>query len=995
MEFRLRRNGTTSVNSVDKEMEVNIPLVSSRSDLLLDNSVSTINLNELYLKERDKCDNYRIMLTLHPYCTNVLFNTCSEIVKNEGSNDVEHVTMDSNLTINKNVMGKKNSLNTYHMIRNTEYSKEDIGYEYHPGLDIFNNHIIRNKSYRIVNYSKNNKNVDNFNTIEDKFRLSDGTVLKKCCRKDINDDVLEEKSLYNIEDILSFKNGEAITENLKEQNGWFGFYNTTTIEAKDNKGNKLDINRVINNKSNCEFIDMYPDRTLFSFAPKYNNFKFRSEYNWDILLTYPFKSVVKDDDGNDLNVIQDGTCNALYIVDTKYVRTASGNKSMMFRTLTKHNLQIGDYVKIYYNENETGTEWVKIEKKFRVYSIGNTKGDYKDYYFHIVDEELLESIFCTPKENEQYTSWDYVRDYFYNELDLTNVDVWDSNATYYLNSLVKKDGKIFICRRLPIGVYSFDECFILLEGAISHYDSNIGLTDFPSENDCYIKVDETYYTLYNHDINKSYSDEVKNGVDVSTFIMGIVNNALRNDDYETLPHPNEGQTPWHDYINFRFVKCDGDTECCYYVRKFKSISDDKINNELYKLAFANTVYGDEIAQITYTDNINVNHLRDNKGYPLTNIYATIIKSNRGYKEWYKHNNEKNNDVIEYSHCFGPVTCGFDYFSLAKDNFEIRDKRKKLKDVRFISNELKQDDDGVNCKLTSISNNEITCDSLEFYGDVVEYNPIKCLETVLCDVNFRFNTAQRELKESDDYYLKYDEMVTDDYMTTDNTISHIEVKEIKNIYKSEGYYYKPHFRIPLKGLSNIQQASHRSLFVVNATPYQNNGMFIKITTMNQHLLSIGDDLLITNLVGNCEHKTQVVHVFDKYNFLINIISRDDVNYHDWVTTCTSINDGSMKVKVVNSVIPSYVNKINNGTYLWRDVVNLWDNSNILSDKGELVYANNALYIDNSINLFLKRQNYDNSITEFNQNVDDIIKDIDGKKNLESNNYEYKQESDYQC
>ena len=62
---------------------------------------------------------------------------------------------------------------------------------------------------------------------------------------------------------------------------------------------------------------------------------------------------------------------------------------------------------------------------------------------------------------------------------------------------------------------------------------------------------------------------------------------------------------------------------------------------------------------------------------------------------------------------------------------------------------------------------------------------------------------------------------------------------------------------------------------------------------------------------------------------------------------------------------------------------------------LVYANNALYIDNSINLFLKRQNYDNSITEFNQNVDDIIKDIDGKKNLETNIYEYKQESDYQC
>ena len=32
----------------------------------------------------------------------------------------------------------------------------------------------------------------------------------------------------------------------------------------------------------------------------------------------------------------------------------------------------------------------------------------------------------------------------------------------------------------------------------------------------------------------------------------------------------------------------------------------------------------------------------------------------------------------------------------------------------------------------------------FYGDIVEFDPNTCKETVLCDVNYRFNTAQREL-----------------------------------------------------------------------------------------------------------------------------------------------------------------------------------------------------------------------------------------------------------
>ena len=41
------------------------------------------------------------------------------------------------------------------------------------------------------------------------------------------------------------------------------------------------------NRNACEFIDLYPDRTLFSFLPKYNKYRKRAEKNWDYCITYP------------------------------------------------------------------------------------------------------------------------------------------------------------------------------------------------------------------------------------------------------------------------------------------------------------------------------------------------------------------------------------------------------------------------------------------------------------------------------------------------------------------------------------------------------------------------------------------------------------------------------------------------------------------------------------------------------------------------------------
>ena len=61
--------------------------------------------------------------------------------------------------------------------------------------------------------------------------------------------------------------------------------------------------------------------------------------------------------------------------------------------------------------------------------------------------------------------------------------------------------------------------------------------------------------------------------------------------------------------------------------------------------------------------------------------------------------------------------------------------------------------------------EINKDDDFFYGDVVSFNPNECIENVLSDVCFRFNTAQREWNADKNNWIgqfRYDEITSDDY-----------------------------------------------------------------------------------------------------------------------------------------------------------------------------------------------------------------------------------------
>ena len=139
--------------SNDVERSINMGLSTKTRMLPSDDALDEFSLFEQYNRERDECNKYRLILNVNPVCTNILFNARTEIVVNEGSDNCNMLIGDdeNKIVFSKNdyapkALNTKREIDYMHAIRNTEYShKENGGFVYHCGFDIFNNHMLRKK----------------------------------------------------------------------------------------------------------------------------------------------------------------------------------------------------------------------------------------------------------------------------------------------------------------------------------------------------------------------------------------------------------------------------------------------------------------------------------------------------------------------------------------------------------------------------------------------------------------------------------------------------------------------------------------------------------------------------------------------------------------------------------------------------------------------------------------------------------------------------------
>jgi hypothetical protein len=193
----------------------------------------------------------------------------------------------------------------------------------------------------------------------------------------------------------------------------------------------------------------------------------------------------------------------------------------------------------------------------------------------------------------------------------------------------------------------------------------------------------------------------------------------------------------------------------YYFRKFKKIKTKSSNvietddYEVFKIAFSESIFSDDITEFIFNEDISVTDLVDNLGRPLSELYLTIIKT-------------------DSNQIFSNVSSGIEAPIIPELNTgNINTYLKQIPVIQKIHNVPTAPSQTFNPLENSV---KITDN--DYYGDVVEYNITTVREVVLSDVKYRFNTINRE--------------------TTGNPIVAGP--------RPEGYYYKAHHLIKIRDFS---------------------------------------------------------------------------------------------------------------------------------------------------------------------------------------------------
>ena len=1024
---RIILSGSLNKSSKNENMSLNTVLSGNKKLLPEDSIEDVVDLYEQYVKERKESNKFRLIVNINPFCSNVLFNPFTEIVRRNG-NSTTFLNYEDGLTNITGTIGKGDSYTwtAYDAIRDTQLSNDACGFDYYCGIDIFNNHILRNKTFKSVNYSSiselelkdysevySNAGYSNrpiqqdsqtphmyvvrtdFNTIDDYMRDRSGIIVQdiklSANINELSDEIRMPLHLYQNYDAYTFE--DCIKNKLIERNGWFGFSNPSTMNtvyttdgeedkdasstsfsvtpnsiaidceeegtvnrklvinlssASDNIKNdkNLNFNKTINNKAYCDFIDMYPTRELYSFSPLYNGRQRRYEKNWNYCLTYPSKSIIKD--FNDMKFPffeyreNEGTTALKAVTFDEYTVDDDGRNLVTIYSICKHGLKEGDKVNIYRNYSN--------EEELPVYSNGTVVRIVDKYIFQIYKE-----------------SYDISRRWI-------NVDEieWDNSGNAEI-SILNDDGTT------DTVTCNYNGEVVMVDGAV-------------------YKVSESKRCNIDPEIQNICFKRVLSDVECEYYVRV----------FSRLPNFKFADAEINDYNLYENKELD-------LINRYSDPSDAKCEFESHisDMSFAKTSYGDNDTEIVFTDDIDVSYLKDNLGRPLSEIYLTILKNNKGYKEWYTgHVNDEN---IEYSHCFGYNSSSFLF------NEYYRNSQIGINDVRDVRDIYAGNKSGLFYKENS--DDEIVFDEVrDFYGDICYYCPVECDEYSLGAVMGRFNTVQRELAYYEDLSIYgqnfnslkdadkngvmfHDEIINDESGVINNddgklndlyesfkngdlnhSSFHLPSGDEKDSYKyknmltfSEGYYYKMHYKIPLKTVSMSISKDDGITYELFEKP-EKNGNNLKIKTVYENNLSLNDKLTLYDKIDNKFYYLTVSEIYTKFYFECSV-KNEDLTEGFKGNTKDLENYNLIKRK---QGTPEYAKLIKDGssTYYWRNII---PNGIERNDSKIYPFTNGAFYVNKQINFFLRRQDPEknglvSSFAEFDYVPDGEFLPIDYFDNL---------------
>lgn len=933
-------------NKTNKSSGLNVNLSGKRKLLPPSSIEEHVNLYEQYVKEREESNIIRLTVQVNPICTNVLCNNITEIVRKEGSKDVEllnygkkigHIELigkvikknedlsfwNGGLWKNKNALKPndtlgKESQNTYQAIRDTQLSKN--GFIYHCGKDIFNNHLLRSHTFKSICVNNSNAAFDPaFNTIEDMMRNGNGDQVQDYRFFPISapseykaNEGMTPLHIYEYDDIYSYKDTLENRMILK-YNGWLGFVNRQKLETFnkiDEKYKPLDISRPILYKNAGDFIDMYPERDLFLFNPLYNSSKNRVEKNWNYCITYPSSSTTKVDFINTNKGL-----NSLKAVGVdEYTKNDNGAGQFVIYSASMHGLMEGDTVNVY-----------------KTYKTLNENGE----------KEVVNQLVCS--NSSVISVVDEYTFVIYNNNESVSQKWIDTNDKETLTKALEAEGLEMDASGNFAKKKGEDKKYYVINGKIN--------TDDTAQNISYKKV--------------------VGGVEVDYYVR--IFSKLPNFKFsDTKPTENElyksGSTLIDDYQSLK----------------------EEFESHVSKLAFARNIYGDKESEIVFTDNIDLTGLKDNRGRPITTLYLTIIKNNKGYKQWYgkywyKGNKDGNkidpkiditDDNIEYSHCFGKVNCGFyqsqEAYQTGGDYITIQ-RLQNVDGISGLSQYIINNTDATKKDRTTNQDEDDEIDyyaDKHFYGDLVCYDSLNCNETHIQYVNFRFNTAQRELTNKDasfEYFrgYYYDEIKSDDYDKYGFYLEGDVKKDNGNVCPSmgrdskypvcqrkEGYYYQPHFEIPIHTFGKLNSAYPDFLSIRSFKSSITSSKDIYV--LQTHFLEKGDKVMLYDMDKEVYYTGVVTFSISPKEFICDFYDKDGNNVNNEVKI-TAENKTNFKLfKIDNLEIPNYAEIMRDGScrLVWRNIIH----NGTVTDKTIETYpfTNGALYINKPINLVVKRQ-----------------------------------------
>ena len=903
LQSHLSKKSSNTSNGVNVQFK-------GRRKLLPTNDVSEIvSQYDQYLLERESCNKIRLTCQVNPICTNVLFNPITEIVRYEGSNNVELLNyIDENgstelkntdlLYKDTKVLCSISSSSNHHTnaIRDTQLSNTKNGFIYHCGLDILNNHLIRSNTFKTICRRDKDSDSNVFNTIGDTMRDVSGNQVIETLYFPVSSSVEGHKKdveahIYRYDDILQFD--ESISNRLiKKYDGWVGFYNRSKIKSYSNfeNGDIMDIERPIMYKNGGDFIEMYPDRSLYSFVPKFNKYRNRIEKNWEYCITYPSSSTTEGFESiinGDLKSLK-----AIYFDENS--QGDNGGSQLVIYGITKHGLKVGDFVNIYNTYIEDGKTVNEV-----VAYLAEVTNVVDDYIF------ILQGISSTISD-----TWCYLSDMNKKEND---------NETLYYNDVGYKN------------------------------HSNKYLTKSGSNTKYYI-INNKYVNLDDKAQNISYK-KVVNGVECDYYVRV----------FEKVPNfKNASAVTSSEYDIYK-----NDSELIHEYQDKKYDFESHVS----RLAFAKNIYGDDVGEIVFTDDIDISNLIDNLGRPISTLYIMFFKSNKGYKEWYgfytqediKKNDKRidiNSDNVTYSHCFGMLTCGYETSDESICNSDI--------DSIYTINNIGESSQGISISKLNKGRGDYYYDTeiaydvdKKFYGDICCYDGYNIVEESIQPIMHRFNTAQRESSQSlsNDFYQKfnYDNIIYDDYDINQNFT--IKTSVVDNVnQKKEGYYYKPFYPIEIKTFGSLNSVSPDFLKIIGIKKYDGeNGIYYSISTLSYHYLSPGDKSMI--------YDTEQ----DKYYTLVTI-KNNESNYKKFYFVAYD-EKGTEKVdldisdyskfklfKIDNLEVSSHASLLKDGTcrFVWRDLYNNGFSPTSAKSTEEYPFTNGAFYINKKIDIYVRRQ-----------------------------------------